>query len=420
MPLDTADRASAVESPVRHQAPSAQVWMFALLPLTLLALLIAGIVWLRPADSLRGDGVPPLERLNISRVQLTPDGIIASVLNDGPDPITIAQVQVDSAYWSFTSDAGQTLNHLQGAKLTIPYPWVEGETHVVRVVTSTGTTFDHTIDVAVETPRPGWRFFGVFTLIGLYVGVLPVAIGLIAFPIAARLAPKGLDFLLALTVGLLVFLLIDGSGEGLEAAAAIPNSYQGTALFAFGVIAAYLALEVSGRQLASKRREARNAQSSGATPSDPWVLALLVALGIGLHNMGEGLAIGGAFALGQAAFGTLLIVGFTLHNTTEGLAIVAPLARAGTRVRVIDLAKLGLIGGVPTILGAWFGGFVYSPIWSVLFLAVGVGAIAQVVVQIVRQAAGGQPVARYLATAPVMTGLLAGFVVMYATGMLVG
>ena len=421
MPLDTANRASAVESPVHHQASSAQIWMFAVLPLALLALLIAGIVWLRPADSLRGDGVPPLERLNITRVQLTPDGIIASVLNDGPDPITIAQVQVDSAYWLFTSDAAQTLNHLQRAKLTIPYPWVEGETHVVRVVTSTGTTFDHTIDVAVETPRPDWRFFGVFTLIGLYVGVIPVAIGLIAFPVAARLSAKGLDFLLALTVGLLVFLLIDGAGEGLEAAGTMPNSYQGTALFAFGVIAAYLALEVSGRQLASRRREVREATVPGrATSSEPWILALLVALGIGLHNMGEGLAIGGAFALGQAAFGTLLIVGFTLHNTTEGLAIVAPLARAGTRVRVIDLMKLGLIGGVPTILGAWLGGFVYSPIWSVLFLAVGVGAIAQVVVQIVRQAAGGQPIARYLATAPVMTGLLAGFVVMYATGMLVG
>jgi zinc transporter ZupT len=260
----------------------------------------------------------------------------------------------------------------------------------------------------------------VFTLIGLYVGVLPVAIGLIAFPVAARLSRKGLDFLLALTVGLLVFLLIDGAGEGLEAADAIPNSYQGTALLAFGAIAAYLALEVSGRQLAQRRRELRQAAGDGATSSEPWILALLVAVGIGLHNMGEGLAIGGAFALGQAAFGTLLIVGFTLHNTTEGLAIVAPLARAGTQVRVIDLLKLGLIGGVPTILGAWLGGFVYSPLWSVLFLAVGVGAIAQVVVQIVRQAAAGQPVARYLATVPVMAGLVAGFVVMYATGMLVG
>ena len=96
---------------------------------------------------------------------------------------------------------------------------------------------------------------------------------------------------------------------------------------------------------------------------------MLIAVGIGLHNFGEGLAIGSAFALGEAALGTLLIVGFTLHNTTEGLAIVAPLARERQRVSVADLAKLGLIGGVPTIAGAWLGGFVYSPVWSVLFLA---------------------------------------------------
>jgi len=144
---------------------------------------------------------------------------------------------------------------------------------------------------------------------------------------------------------------------------------------------------------------------------------LLIAVGIGLHNFGEGLAIGAAFALGEAALGTMLIVGFTLHNTTEGLAIVAPLA--SERVRIGGLVRLGLIGGAPTIAGAWAGGLVYSPLWSVVFLAIGAGAIAQVVLQIGRQMAGAEP-ARSFATGPVLVGLFAGFAVMYMTGLIVG
>jgi zinc transporter ZupT len=145
---------------------------------------------------------------------------------------------------------------------------------------------------------------------------------------------------------------------------------------------------------------------------------MLIAVGIGLHNFGEGLAIGSAFALGQATLGTLLIVGFALHNTTEGLAIVAPLAREKQRVRLGDLIKLGIVGGAPTI--AWLGGLVYSPVWSVLFLALGVGAIAQVTKQIARQIGKEADRSRAFTSTPVLGGLLAGFAVMYVTGMLVG
>jgi ZIP family zinc transporter len=383
--------------------------LIGLLPLALLAGLVALILRTGFADAVRGEA-PPLEVLSFQRVELVPEGIRVEVLNDGPDPVRIAQVQVDDAYWAFTLDPPGALGRLGRARLSIPYPWVKDEAHLVKLVTSTGVTFDHEIAVAVATPRPGWRFFWMFALIGLYVGVIPVALGLLWYPLVGRLRPGALAFLLALTVGLLLFLLVDAVHEGLEAIDGMPEAFQGMALFVFGIFAAYLGIEAFGTWLV-KRRAGTEAVSPG------WVTALLVAIGIGLHNLGEGLAIGAALVLGEVALGKLLILGFTLHNTTEGLAIVAPLAR--TRVSLARLLELGLIGGLPTIAGAWLGGFVYSPALSVLFLALGAGAIAQVIPKIAKGMAAGRPLADSLRSGPVLAGLLAGFALMYTTGMLV-
>jgi ZIP family zinc transporter len=398
---------------VVERAPSARMWMFAILPLALLAALLFLLVKAGPAGLVQQDGVPPVERLVIERAVLGSDGFHVSVLNDGPDPVTIAQVTVDDSYWAFTASDNRTrLSHLGRTNLHIPYPWVTGEAHLIKVMTSTGTTFEHEIPVALPTPNAEPRHLLAFTLIGLYVGVIPVALGLMWFPVVARLGRTGIDVLLAVTLGLLLFLLIDTSQEGMESASLLPGSYQGTALFVAAALGAYLALESFGTWLKARRARTAGSDSPGA------VLALQVATGIGLHNFGEGLAIGAAFALGEAALGTLLVIGFTLHNTTEGLAIVAPLAK--DRPSIGHLVRLGLIGGLPTIAGAWAGGLVYSPVLAVVFLGLGAGAIAQVLFQIARQMAGTTPLAVRFSSLPVMSGLAAGFLIMLATGMLVG
>ena len=150
-----------------------------------------------------------------------------------------------------------------------------------------------------------------------------------------------------------------------------------------------------------KRSSARREQAG-------WILALLIAVGIGLHNLGEGLAIGAAFALGEAALGSLLIIGFAMHNTTEGLAIVVPLAKqtnAGSRVPIRALASAGAAWRPPGDRGRVDWRIRVPAGLGPPFLGFGVGAIAQVVAQILGQMAGDEPLPRYLATRPVLAGL---------------
>jgi ZIP family zinc transporter len=152
----------------------------------------------------------------------------------------------------------------------------------------------------------------------------------------------------------------------------------------------------------------------------PVAMALMISIGIGLHNFGEGLAIGASVVLGEIALSTFLIVGFMLHNTTEGFAIVSPLAKTRVRRMVGKLIIMGLIAGVPTIFGTWIGGFVYSPVAAIIFLSIGAGAIFQVVFLIYQGMARAEgDRGKIMSDASVIAGFAAGMLIMYVTGLMV-
>jgi zinc transporter ZupT len=379
------------------------LWFWGLLPVVLLAALSLGVASGPLIEFLRR-GVPPAEQLTFERVSLAPNLLRVDVVNGGPEPVTVAQVMVDRAFWEFKIRPDPTLGRLDRASIEIPYPWVRGEPHEITVLSSTGLTFSHDIAIAAETPQPGWRFIGVFTAIGLAVGVIPVALGLLWLPFLRDLARRWMHFALALTAGLLLFLGAEALHEGFEAAEAVAGAFQGTLLVVVAAVGTLLLL-----QLASARK------ASAAGEPGRRAVAYLIALGIGLHNLGEGLAIGAAYALGQAALGALLIVGFMLHNTTEGVGIVAPIARDAPRLKT--LAALGALAGGPTVLGAWIGGFAYSPLYAALFLSVGAGAIAQVILALYRVMA--RELEGSVWTPYTTGGVVTGMLVMYGTGLLV-
>jgi ZIP family zinc transporter len=379
------------------------LWLWGVLPLALVGALSAVLITTGVLDSLRV-GIPPVEELSFDRVTLSQDQITVRVVNGGVDPVTIAQVMVDDAYWDFEITPSNRVNRLGRATITIPYPWVRDEAHVITLLSSTGVTFSHEIAVATPTPTPGLHYLSMFALVGLYVGVIPVAIGLLWYPLLRQLERRWIHFALALTAGLLVFLGADALHEAFEAADRVPGAFDGTLVVVVGALGTLLILELVSRSRA--RRDGPGGRL--------WV-AGLIALGIGMHNLGEGLAIGAAYALGEAALGAFLIVGFMLHNTTEGLGIVAPIAK--DRPKLAVLGGLGLLAGAPTILGAWIGGMAYSPLIATLFLAVGAGAIAQVLLALHRVVARETD---GMVWSPVTaSGVLAGLAIMYGTGLLV-
>ena len=380
--------------------------LLGLLPLLGLGVLLAFIV-LNGAGVNRQDA-PPVEDLTFGRVTLpTENELVVPVTNGGPDPVTVAQVNVNDALTGFQMGSGNTIPPLGSTEITIPYTWVEGEAYGITLITSTGTTFDAEVPVALLTPGFSGETFWRYALIGFYVGVVPVSLGLLWFPFLRRLGTSGLNFVLALTVGLLVFLVVDTLLEAGEVAGELPGVFSGIPLVVMVSLLTLLGLLGAERLFRRGREEASRLSTS-----------YRISFGIGLHNLGEGLAIGAAFALGETALGTFLVLGFTLHNITEGVGIAAPILKE--RPPLAHFAWLALLGGGPAVLGTWIGGFAYSNLLSTVFLAVGAGAILQVIYEVTRLLLKDSARSKAPALSGTnLGGLTVGIAIMYATALLV-
>lgn len=399
-----------------RRAPTPR-WLLGLGPLVLIAALI-GLFSLLNAPGLAGlsAGVPPEEAVVVENIRLTPGQIIVTMRNKGADPVAIAQVNVSDFYAPFTQETDE-IARLASNTVTIAYPWVDGDPYEIALVTSIGGKIEATIDAAALSPEKGISFYGLMALLGIYVGVIPVALGMLWMPFVRRSSEGLVRGVLAFTVGLLAYLAFDATIEGLELVSG-NSSFGGSLVVLLGALIAYLVLEgVEGwaRQHQARAAGVGNGNGNGArSPLSPQWLSLLIAIGIGLHNFGEGLAIGSAYAVGSLALGAFLVIGFAIHNTTEGLAIVAPLA--SQRPHLSRLAALGLIAGAPAILGALIGATVYQPTLAAFLLGIGAGAVGQVGVKLLPMLrdASGKPLTPLTAG-----GIILGIAFMFATGLLV-
>ena len=422
-----------------------KIVVIALIPIVVLTGMI--IFLFGPGQLLLNTGIP-LPEITIERTEFHEGDIVAFIRNTGPAQVEIAQADINDRIIPSAIEPSKTLPRLVEAKVRVPFSWSPGVPYEVGVTTSDGTRFSKSVDAAALAPTPNVEQASYFAIIGTYVGVIPVLIGLLWFPFLKRLSTNKYNFFLSLTAGLLVFLGIDSLIEANEIAAKnVAGAFNGQILTAMVTIVSFLALLYASAKLVerstTKYTKLTPTPTSSSSPTamrqqqlaQPIAIALMISMGIGLHNLGEGLAIGAAVSLGEAALSTFLIVGFALHNTTEGLAIVAPMAKSGT-VKIRKLIVMGIIAGAPAIVGSWIGGFLYSPLAAIIFLSIGAGAIFQVVYSIVSwishtntgsdsssshrsNSNNSNNKRKTLIDASTISGFAIGMLIMYATGLLV-
>ncbi len=211
------------------------------------------------------------------------------------------------------------------------------------------------------------------TIIGAIAGVIPVAIGMLWFPFIRALDTRYLHAFMALAAGVLAFIAVEMTDEIFENAAAADSATLAGVFAVVGVAGTFAVMYVVSQW---RQRKMETDDKSGLE------IAYLVAIALGLHSIGEGLGIGVAFIQGDGALVMLLVLAFVLHNVMEGPTVVAAVARDRETPPLHHFAAMGVIAGGPVILGGWIGSFAQSPLLAVLFFAIAVGAIIQVLIEV--------------------------------------
>ena len=374
-------------------------------PLILLAIVIAFLMG--PAINFLEFGLV-LPDIHIEQIDFVDGEIQVIVRNTGPIDVNITVADVNDRIQPAAIEPDNHLTKFETALVRIPYDWNEGQPYSIGLTTDDGTRFEKSVDAATLRLEANAELIGYLGLIGFLIGIVPIMIGLLWFSFIQKLGTSRYQFFLAFTVGLLLFLAFDAIEEAVEISQNhLSDIFNGQLLIMTVTILSFLILFSIGNSLIKK------AQFSKI--SKPLVISLMISIGIGFHNFGEGLAVGAAIALGQAALSTFLIVGFAIHNTTEGFAIAAPMAR--TKSMVLRLVCLGLVAGTPAIFGTWIGGFSYSPFATVIFLAIGAGAIFQVIVSIIQYMREENQ--NTISNASIISGIGLGLFVMYLTSIFI-
>ena len=373
-------------------------------PIILLAIVIAFL--LGPASTFLQFGIV-LPEVSIEKVEFVKNEIQATVRNTGPIDVNVVVADVNDRIQPAAIEPDSSLKRFETALVRIPFDWNEAQPYEIGITINDGTRFTTQVDAAFASLEPNVDLFVFLGMIGFLIGVVPIMIGLLWYPFIKKLGKNALNFFLAFTMGLLIFLGIDAILEASEISDNhLSTIFNGELLIATVVILSFLSLYGVGQKLI----KANNL----STLSKGLVISLMIAIGIGLHNLGEGLAVGAAIALGEVALSTFLIIGFAIHNTTEGLAIAAPLTNS--KAKIAKMIGLGLIAGTPAIFGCWIGGFSFSPFFTLIFLAIGAGAIFQVVISIFQYM---REKSDLLSSTSLFTGISAGLIVMYLTSVII-
>lgn len=243
----------------------------------------------------------------------------------------------------------------------------------------------------------------MLTLIGALAGIVPVLIGMLWYPFLRTLEKSWIHVVLAVSAGVLTFAGVEMTEGILDNVAGDPVT--GGFIAGFGILLAFMTLW----GMSEWRMRTVRDQSGG----EGIQVAYIIAIGLGLHSIGEGLAIGTAFIQGEARLLTLLVIAFLLDNVTEGPTIVAAVASEVERPPIVHFLIMGALAGGPVILGGWIGSFAVTDLLAAFFFAIGLGAILQViweVIQFIARAKG--TTIRGTLTKLNVAGFLVGFLLM--------